>query len=505
MSQKDFSVAGNLRVIGSTVITGQVAIGGTSLNLSTFANDMIANITAANANIASVSTAVNSAITSTNVSMKNYVDSTVISAIIAASGYGNAVVEAYLPVDSTITSLQSNTVSLQSNSVSIQANIVAANVRIASHQANLLATNLVLSSTDSNVSYLQGVAQYVTANIVSNGAVIASNVYTNNGSIFSGTGNLTIGNINASGNLIMAGADATTIRFVRSPDDVVTSGEIYGNIDWAGEDATPNASGARARISATAIDTRGAADIKFYTSSYGTGGFFGGNGTGYGVAPRFTVNSQGYFGATAGFEVQVIPPIQDYNYFYPATNDAGNPSNGITSVITGAVARSYGSVNAGAGVSEYEIGQQFQTYYVGFAGGDRANINLGGVLDSGVTTLIGGDSYTTDIEIYVQGSYFQDPSVNPPVMKRLRKRWIATVTYVSSTGNWSILDQQLCEAVYNSDAVNWPAGAASAGKVFIQANATPGYQNLFLRFDSPTSPVATSTIRWQWTAKFRNN
>jgi hypothetical protein len=28
--------------------------------------------------------------------------------------------------------------------------------------------------------------------------------------------------------------------------------------------------------------------------------------------------------------------------------------------------------------------------------------------------------------------------------------------------------------VYNSDVTNWPAGAVGAGKVFLQANATPG-------------------------------
>lgn len=500
MAQQDFSISGNLRVVGNTTVYGQVAFGETSLDLSTFASDIIGNVNAANAKV----DAANVSITNANTAMKTYVDSTVSSAVIAASGYGNTIVAAYLPVNPTITSIQANVTAANANISSVQSNIIAANLNISSIQANVIASNIRASATDSNVSYLQSVAQYMTANILSNGAVIASNVYTNNGNFVGGTGNLIIGNVNASGNIVMTGTDATTIRFLRSVDADVTSGEIYGNIEWAGEDSTTGASGARARIAVTAIDTRGAADMKFYTSPYGSSGGFGGGGaTGYGVQPQFTVNSQGYYGRTSGFELQVIPKIQDFNYFYPATNDNGNPSAGLSSVYTGGIVRSYASEYIGA-LAEYEVGQQFQTYYVGYAGGDRANINMSGYLDSGVVTLTAGDAYTTDIEIYVQGSYFQDPSVNPPVMKRLRKRWIATVTYTSSTGNWTILDQQLCEAVYNSDATNWPAGAVNAGKVFLQANATPGSQNLFLRFDSPTSAAATSTIKWQWTAKFRN-
>ena len=497
MSQQDFSISGNLRVVGSTTVYGQVAIGNTSLNLSTFAVDMIGNVNAANARV----NAANSSITSANASMKTYVDATVSSAVISASGYGNTVVAAYLPVDSTITSIQANMIAANANIDSVRSNVIAANLNISSIQANIIASNIRAGATDSNVGYLQGLAQYMSANILSNGAVIGSNVYTNGGNFVGGAGNLIIGNVNASGNLVMAGTDATTIRFVRSVDTDVTSGEIYGNIDWAGEDTTTNASGTRARMSVTAIDSRGATDIKFYTSSYGSG-FFG-SGSGFAPALRLAVNSQGYFGQSAGFSQQYLPEVST-TYFQPVTNDNSNPSNGVNIVYTGGAVKTYGTIYAGGGVSEVEVGQRFSTYYVGFAGGDRANVNLYGLLDyPGVSTLYASDSATNEVEIYVQGFYTQDPNVSPPTVKRLRKRWIATIGWASSTGLWSILDQQLCETVYNSDAANWPAGAVGAGKVFLQANATPGYESLNLRFDAPTSAAATSTVAWHWTAKFR--
>lgn len=486
MAQQDFSVAGNLRVIGSTVITGQVAIGGSSLNLATFATDMIANIRAANSNIASVSTAVNSAITSTNVSMKSYVDATISSAVIAAGSYGNTIVAAYLPINPTITSLQSNSVSLQSNSVTMQANIVAANLRIASLQSNITATNIVLGATDSNVSYLQGAVSYLTANVLSNGAVYASNVY-------AGTGNLTIGNINASGNLVMVGTDATTIRFVRSSDTTVTPGEVYGNIDFAGEDASSSASGVKARISTLSSGTVGQTEVLIYTS--GDNGSFGQN-----MTQNFKVNASGYFGYASGFIRQEIPnlgaagvPFAD---FEPRLNDG--TQNNIINLTTSSVDKLYNSWD------EIEIGQTFTMTYSGFAGGDRANVDLRAYhTQLGMYPLTTTDSGTTQVEISVMGTYIQDPTVSPPVLKRLRKRWIATIAYTSATQLFSLLDQQLCEAVYNSDATNWAAGAANAGKVFLQANATPGSTSVYLRFDAPTGAVSTSAVTWQWSMKMR--
>ena len=176
MAQQDFSISGNLRVVGNTTVYGQVAFGETSLDLSTFASDIIGNVNAANAKV----DAANVSITNANTAMKTYVDSTVSSAVIAASGYGNTIVAAYLPVNPTITSIQANVTAANANISSVQSNIIAANLNISSIQANVIASNIRASATDSNVSYLQSVAQYMTANILSNGAVIASNVYTNN-------------------------------------------------------------------------------------------------------------------------------------------------------------------------------------------------------------------------------------------------------------------------------------------------------------------------------------
>jgi hypothetical protein len=80
-------------------------------------------------------------------------------------------------------------------------------------------------------------------------------------------------------------------------DTTVTSGEIYGNIDFAGENSPRNARKYASKNFVTAIDSLGATDFKFYTSPFGNPGigFFGIPATGNNPTPNFTVNGQGFY------------------------------------------------------------------------------------------------------------------------------------------------------------------------------------------------------------------
>jgi len=496
---------------GITVPTG----GASQVDLTQFVGDMVSNITAANSAVSELRaniTAANAAITTANSALRSYVDTSVASAIIAASGYGNAVVAEYLPIDSTIISIRAGATAANANIISIQSNVTAANASISAIQANVTVANsgitalrANITASNINISILQTATQYLSSNI--NGSIVSGDTYTDNiytVNTYTGnigvTGNLTVGNINASGNLVMTGTDATTIRFVRSVDSTVTSGEIYGNIDFAGENSPRNAGNTRARISVTAIDSLGATDFKFYTSPFGNPGigFFGIPATGNNPTPNFTVNAAGSYGTAAGFNQQQIPSLptgQLSGYFDVITNDG----SALPIVTTAGFVKSYG-----AAFYEAKVGQTFTMYYAGFAGGDRANVNLQGYFPlPGLNALSQGDTGTTQIELAVMGTYIQDTSNTALGIKRLRKRLIATVGYSTATGNYTVLDQQLCETVYNSDVTNWPAGAVNAGKVFLQANATPGYQTLNLRFDAPTGAAVTSVVYWQWTGIFQ--
>jgi hypothetical protein len=495
-------------------VTGNVTTGASQIDLTQFTGDMIGNITAANSAVSELRaniTAANSAITTANTAMKTYVDTQVATAVVQASGYGNSVVAAYLPVNPTITAIQANTTAAnlfifsnaatQATSInSINANITAANLNIVSTLSNVTAANSAITSlranitaANANIISLQSNTIYMTSNV--GGSVFVNNV-------FLGEGNLIVGNINASGNITLAGIDATTLRFVRSPDTTVTSGEIYGNIDFASEDATGGASGVRARMSVASTESQGQTEIKFYTGDgFSFGGFSSG---GLPIGPTLITNAEGYFGTTAGFDNQVVPEFVTTlgQGFEPRSNDSS--TSYVSSLRTSGVQKVYGATVGDSSFYEMDVAQTFIHNYAGFAGGDRANIALSAYLAPlGAPAMVYGDYGHTDLDISVQGVYLENPLAAVLVQKRLRKRWVATISYSTATGNYTILDQQLQNPVYNSDATNWAAGAANAGKVLLQANATVGSQAVYLRLDSPTAAATTSSIKWQWTVKYR--
>ena len=467
-----YGISTDLTVTGNAITTGNVVTGPNQVNLTRFVGDMIGNVNAAN-----------TAILSANTAMKSYVDTGLTSAIIVAGSYGNVVVAAYLPVDPTITSINANTTVANLNIASLQSNIAAANVNISSLQSNIAAANANISATYSNVRAIQSNIDYITGNILANGDVIAGNVF--------------VGNINASGNIVLTGTDTTTIRFVRSPDTTVTSNEIYGNIDFAGEDASIGSAGVRARISVIGSGVVGQTEMTMYTAAS--------NSTN--LVLNLRSNSQGIFAPTVGFTQSVAARLPNFagSGFDPIMNDSSGPGGTYIPLVryslTGHTTYYGGEINE---FREITMAHQFRQTYAGFAGGDRANIQLSAYHSHiGSIALAYTDTTQSDVEIQVSGVYVADPSVYPPVVKRLRKRILATTAYSQATGNYSVLDQQLMDPVYNSDATNWAAGAVGASKVFIQANVTVDSQALYLRLEAPTGAVATSEIYWQILTRIR--
>ena len=463
-----------------------------NIDLTQFVGSMVSNITAANSAISGLQANV----TAANVGMKTYVDTQVASAIISAGSYGNSVAAAYLPVNPTITSIQANVTAANVNIATLTTDAASQSSEISGLRANITALQANTTASNVNISTLQTAAQYLSSNI--NGSIFSSNTYTGNvhtnntyASNAEVTGNLTVGNINASGNLVMTGIDATTIRFVRSPDTTVNSGEIYGNIDFAGEDA--GGPGVRARLSVQADGSSGQTKVHVYTFPN--------------FVPSFTVNSNGYYGGQAGFISQQVPQLNGESEFYnfgPTSNDSS--SSYISSLNTSFVNKVYGVNNDG--FQESEVAQEFIHTYAGFTGGDRANIALTSYVSGyGAAPLLWSAASplsNVDLEISVQGVYTADTSVSPPIQKRLRKRWLASIIYFSANSNYIISDQQLQDPVYNSDVTNWPAGTAAAGKVLLQANVSVGGPGLVLRLDSPTGAAVTSQVKWRWVCKIHS-
>jgi hypothetical protein len=149
----------DLWLSGSTIYLGDATLsssnGAIQLPAGSTVGGATVNVASINSNISTVNanvTAANAAIITANTGMKNYVDQGLAAALFAASSYGNAVVQAYLPLDPTITTMQANAGAYQTyananigilylDNISTQANLGAyqtyANADVAATQANL--------------------------------------------------------------------------------------------------------------------------------------------------------------------------------------------------------------------------------------------------------------------------------------------------------------------------------------------------------------------------------
>jgi predicted nucleic acid-binding Zn-ribbon protein len=453
-------VNANLTAANALILTNTNRVAAANVEIAA----LRANITAANvqivtlqSNVAAANTAIDSLranVTAANAAMVSTTD--------AVHASANAQVAA---ANVEISSLQSNVAAANAYIAAVEASIGTAE-NLDQIRANITAANL-------NISQLQSNVDYITANVRSNGAVFASNV--------------DAVNFNASGNVLLRSTNNPTVRFTRTPDTTVTTGEIYGNIEWTGEDASNNAANVRARISTVATDAGGGAQINFYAAD---------NSTTISGTPILQVGAGNL--RAAGIQSTIynglIGSIQNFAYLTP------------TIALTGAFEAysNSGAVLQADGVA-YRVRAKQEEFEETIAQGKLtlnssslwANISLAAnVLNTLNGALIsnGGDRYQTDLEIHIQALYIQDVNVSPPTVKRLRKQWVATVSQSTSSGLWTINDQVLRTTVYNSDATNFAAGNVSAGKAYILVNNQVNNHDIRLRLENITGAIGANSL-----------
>ena len=340
------------------------------------------------------------------------------------------------------------------------ANVTAANVEITALRANVTAANTNIASFN-----------YIKANIQTNGNVVASNV-------------------NVAGNIIVSGL-YPAIRLVRTPDTDVTSNEIYGAVEFIGEDVSTAASGARAKIFARAHDSIGGTSVDIYTVPEG--------GYTQTMNRQFTANANGAYVA-GGLFVGAKDSNGSGATGRVSYGQYGYPLIGTGVAVTGSyTSASRGALYSGIGNTGSEIiinGDLKQTGSTQLT----ANLCLSDYIDVlGASLFDTSGGCQVDLDIWINGQYAPDSSNNSTNVSRLRKRWVASCTYFTGNLQYVIMDQQLTDAaVFNTDAVNFAAGAANAGKVYLQANATAGTTSLQLRFDNRTSPAVASATNWTY-------
>jgi hypothetical protein len=236
-----------------------------------------------------------------------------------------------------------------------------------------------------------------------------------------------------------AAADAT-ITLERGSTTITTS-DVYGGIDFYGNDSSANANGVRARIRGVSLGTTGAAKIAFSVA----------NASSTTLNERFSISgssiiSQGTFSHTG-------PMLVDGKF------------NQLNSWLSGTLVQSNVDTQ-----TDIDISAAVTTIY----------------------TLAG--AY---LMFDVVGNYWAD-FTGTAATARLNKSWTQNNHY---NGTAIVTAGAVLKwTVYNSDATNFPAGAVNASKVLTAISGS----TLYLRLQNRTSPAAASGTDWVYSVQYLN-
>jgi hypothetical protein len=239
---------------------------------------------------------------------------------------------------------------------------------------------------------------------------------------------------------VYSAASDATITLERGSTTVAVN-DVYGGIDFFGNDSSTNANGVRARIRGVSIGTTGAAKISFFAA----------NASSTTLNERFSISgsniiSAGTFSHTG--EMLVNGKFNQVNSWLSAFLLQTNADTQTDIDITAAVTTAYTNVAA----------------YLMFD---------------------------------VVGNYWADYS-GTNATARLTKSW-AQANFLSGT-TMTTAGAVLKWTVYNSDATNFPAGAVNASKVLTAVSGS----TLFLRLQNRTSPAAASGTDWVYRVEYMN-
>lgn len=109
--------------------------------------------------------------------------------------------------------------------------------------------------------------------------------------------------------------------------------------------------------------------------------------------------------------------------------------------------------------------------------------------------LVGASDAYHFVTIQAIGQYIPDVANLATNNARLLKSWSAGIWYNSSTGSYTVEGETLSQTVFNTDATNFPAGAANSGKAFLTGSGT---FNIAVRFTNRTTPASTSKTNWSY-------
>lgn len=245
-----------------------------------------------------------------------------------------------------------------------------------------------------------------------------------------------------------------TIR-LENTNTTITAGNVYGNIDFFGNDASTSANGVRVRMSGYAAGTTGAGEVRMYAAPAGS-----------------TTLTQVIRAATNSFQV---------------------PGD----ITAGGVIDAAGLILGNASGPDLYI-QANTTYGTVYRiNGSVAMLNTDTQVDVDLTSYVLLNLAQSNLwEFSVVGTYI-DNTTTPTFAgsARLFKSWAQQVVWTGTT--YQINGAVLRYTAYNSDGTNFPAGAVNATRVLTVVSAT----QFLLRLVNRTTPAATSQTHYVYDIK----
>lgn len=304
-------------------------------------------------------------------------------------------------------------------------------------------TQFYITHTASAVNYVQA-----TGSATGNAVAISAQGSDTNISIAltpKGTGGVGIGTATPRTDLeLYQASTAPVLTFERGTTSIATN-DVYGGIEFYGNDSSANASGVRARIQVTAADGLGGARLGFAAAA----------GTSTTLTNRLSVTN------------------------------VGCSLTGTTTISLANITSGFADLN-----NRYNISGSF------------VQTNADTATDIDLGSIWGNASSYTNFMVYmpridVVGNYWANYAGTSATAK-LFKSWAQGVHWTGTT--WQLLGAVLCHTAYNSDATNFPAGAVNASKVLTVVTAT----QVLLRMQNYTSPAAASGTDWVYSLEYFN-
>jgi hypothetical protein len=279
----------------------------------------------------------------------------------------------------------------------------------------------------------------VTSAKIANGSVLPAKLSTGGPSWTSG-GTVTIGSASLDGNLSLYRSLAGPVITFENGDTTININDVYGAMDFKGNDASANAAGVRARIRATATTATGATELQFFCTGSGSTS----------LLTALSLSTNGV--ATSNISCNTITAV------------------GAISAPDTVFSAFQGRINFFGSVAMLSTDTQ-------------VDVDITSVLSA--TT--NAPSYFIDVDVV--GTYFDAAGLNSA---RLFKNWAQMVHWNGTT--WTIAGAVLKFAAFNSDATNFPAGAVNASKALLVVSGT----SLLLRMQNRTTPAAGSVTGYRY-------